>query len=208
MHTYVDDTVSKVKRDTENTSVLNAGSLPAFQEALSSKHALPLHFDRSNLYPNGNVVFVAGSETTASAMGTGAFHILSNPSILERLQKDLDDAWKSGPLSWTDLEKIPILKGIVMEALRIDLGVSRRFVRVNPHNDTPLKDGVVIPRGSVMSMSHRFMFFNEEIFSDPYKFDPDRWTQSEEETRRLSKYMQPFSKGNRQCIAYRYVCQK
>lgn len=180
-----------------------SGQLPAFQESLRSRHASPIHFATDDLFANGNVVFLAGSETTASSMGAGAYHLLANPSILHRLQRELDKAWANGPPSWTDLEQIPLLKGVVMEALRLDCGVSRRFPRINWQSDTRLNDTIVIPRGYTMSMSHRFMFFNPEIFPDPQKFDPDRWTQSDEETLRLSKYMHPFSKGTRQCLAYR-----
>lgn len=206
MKTYVHDTLSAVEKLPKGTDdTASSGQLPAFQEALRSKHAEPLHFLESNLFPNGDVVFLAGSETTASSMGAGAYHLLANPDILHRLQAELDKAWSKGPPSWTDLEQIPLLKGVVLETLRLDNGVSRRFARVNLQGDTRLTDEVVIPRGQAMSMSHRFMFFNPEIFPDPQKFDPDRWTQSEAETMRLSKYLTPFSKGTRQCLAYRYA---
>lgn len=204
MKTYVNYTLETVKELPEGTEATEAsGQLPAFQEALRSKHATPVHFGLTHLFANGNVVFLAGSETTASSMGAGAYHLLANPSVLHRLQAELDKAWANGPPSWTDLEQIPLLKGVVMEALRLDLGVSRRFPRINWQSDTKLNDNIVIPAGYCMSMSHRFMFFNPEIFPDPQKFDPDRWTQSDEETLRLSKYMHPFSKGTRSCVAYR-----
>lgn len=205
MKTYIYDTVDAVKRlpkDSENAKV--SDQLPAFQEALKSRHAGAIHFSLEDLFANGNVVFLAGSETTASSMGAGAYHLLANPSVLSRLQNELDKAWKNGSPSWTDLEKIPLLKGVVMEALRLDLGVSRRFARINWQSDTRVNDQTVIPRGYTMSMSHRFTFFNEKIFPDPQKFEPDRWTQSDEETMYLSRYMHPFSKGTRQCLAYRY----
>ncbi len=209
MKTYIADTLVSVKelpKGTEETET--TGQLPAFQEALQNRHANSIHFTPDALFANGHVVFLAGSETTASSMGAGAYHLLANPSILHRLQTDLDKAWADGPPSWTDLERIPLLKGVVMEALRLDLGVSRRFPRINWQSDTRLNETTVIPRGYTMSMSHRFMFFNPEYFPDPQKFDPDRWTQSDEEFLRLSKYMHPFSKGTRQCLAYRYVCRR
>ena len=206
MKTYIDDTLNIVKELPKGTEGSEAsGQLPAFQEALRSRHVDTIHFAPDALFANGNVVFLAGSETTASSMGAGAYHLLANPSVLHRLQAELDRAWASGPPSWTDLEHIPLLKGIVMETLRLDLGVSRRFPRINWQSDTRLNDEMVIPRGYTMSMSHRFMFFNPKIFPDPQKFDPDRWTQSDEQTLHLSKYMHPFSKGTRQCLAYRYV---
>ena len=207
MKTYIQDTLDTVKQlpqGTEESEV--SGQLPAFQEALRSRHATSVHFMSENLFANGNVMFLAGSETTASSMGAGAYHLLANPPILRRLQAELDKAWANGPPSWTELEQIPLLKGVVMEALRLDLGVSRRFPRINWQSDTVLNDKTTIPRGYTMSMSHRFLFFNPKIFPDPQKFDPDRWTQSDEETLRLSKYMHPFSKGTRQCLAYRYCC--
>lgn len=199
MKTYIYDTLDAIKKPETSDQP------PAFHEALRSKHVTDVHFTPDALFANGNVVFLAGSETTASSMGAGAYHLLANPDVLARVQAELDKAWTDGPPSWIALEKIPLLRGVVMETLRLDLGVSRRFARINWQADMRLNDWI-IPQGYTVSMSHRFSFFNEKIFPDPQKFDPDRWT--DEATPYLSRYMHPFSKGTRQCLAYRYALSR
>jgi cytochrome P450 len=47
------------------------------------------------------------------------------------------------------------------------------------------------------------MHMNEEIYPDPYKFDPERWMDPER-ARKLDRYLVPFTKGNRQCVGMQY----
>ena len=43
------------------------------------------------------------------------------------------------------------------------------------------------------------------IFSDPNVFRPERWLVSDEEFNELKKYMMPFSRGSRMCVAMKDV---
>jgi cytochrome P450 len=42
--------------------------------------------------------------------------------------------------------------------------------------------------------------YNEAIFEDPHRFDPERWLQSPDEVARLSRFMVAFSRGSRSCL--------
>lgn len=208
MKTFVRHALKAVEKASNDDSSTDPSQVPAFHEALNSKHMLPENRSERQQFANGNVVFMAGSETTAASLTAGTFHVLANDSVTQRLQSELDKAWSNGQTSWANLENIPYLRAVVMETLRLNIGVSRRFPRVNHFGDTILTSETVIPRGCIMSTSHRYLHLNPEIFPDPHKFDPDRWMRSAEETQRLARYVVPFSKGNRNCLASRYVVQK
>jgi cytochrome P450 len=56
-------------------------------------------------------VVVAGSETVAHASYTGMFFALSNPSILSKLKREIDEAWPDSKqdVSFQALEQLPYL---------------------------------------------------------------------------------------------------
>lgn len=43
------------------------------------------------------------------------------------------------------------------------------------------------------------------VFPDPEVFRPERWLVGDEEFHELQKYMMPFSRGSRMCVAMKYV---
>ena len=43
------------------------------------------------------------------------------------------------------------------------------------------------------------------VFPDPEVFRPERWLVSDGEFNELKKYMMPFSRGSRMCVAMKYV---
>lgn len=62
----------------------------------------------------------AGAETTGSTAARAIFEVLSIPVIYRRLSKELRDAFPDGIDSMTipALEKLPLLTGVIKEALR------------------------------------------------------------------------------------------
>ena len=59
----------------------------------------------------------AGIETTKSTLSLASFHILDNPAVLRRLQRELEIGIPdvSKPPALEDLEKIPYLNAVILE---------------------------------------------------------------------------------------------
>ena len=72
---------------------------------------------------------------------------------------------------WTELEKLPYLTAIITESLRMSMGAMARLPRKNTKEDMVYQNWV-IPRGTLVGMSTRFIHFNKDIFPDPAQFDP------------------------------------
>ncbi|KAI9747366.1 MAG: hypothetical protein M1835_002130, partial [Candelina submexicana] len=176
----------------------NKSHLTIFHELLNDKDLPPQEKTIGRLSDEGQTVVFAGSETTANTLSAIHFHLLDNPSKLERLKKELEEAIPDSRTrpTWQSLEQLPYLSAIVNEGLRIAPGVVTRLPRVLP--DFPVKYREwSIPPGTPVGMNPLFMHTNKEIFPDPHAFEPERWLKWG--GKQLEKYLVPFGRGTRQC---------
>lgn len=161
------------------------------------------------LVGEGIALIGAGSVTSAQTMATCAFHLLSNPAILQHLRHELDTAFPD-PAARIELikcEQLPYLTAILKETLRIAGGITHRAPRVAPDRDLNFR-GWIIPRGNVVSMSWHATHMDANVFPAPLEFQPERWLPkdySEEKAGKttsspLDKYLQPFGHGTRNCL--------
>lgn len=119
---------------------------------------------RKSLLDEGGVLIAAGSDSVGNACSVGIFQILSNPSIRERLVKELREAWpeKDAPMGVQALEKLPYLvsfrtyvtadtnytsikTAVIKEALRFSHGVVSPLPRVTQAES--LIAGHLVPAG-------------------------------------------------------------
>ncbi|KAL6721586.1 hypothetical protein ACLMJK_000690 [Lecanora helva] len=144
------------------------------------------------------VVIGAGSDTTGIALAVTTFHVLDNPNILARLQKELDEAIPDPQVqsSWAELEKLQYLTAVIKEGFRLAYGTSDRLPRVSK---TSVQFGDwVIPPNIPISMSPMLVHENESLFPNSQQFRPGRWL--ELNSRHLDKYLMSFGKGPRACL--------
>ena len=99
--------------------------------------------------------------------------------------------------SWADLEKLPYLTGVILEGLRLSIGVTGRLARIAPDESLHYKQ-YSMPPGTPVSSTTLCVHTNETIFPDPWTFEPKRWSGKEGTERR--KYLMSFGKGARGCI--------
>ena len=178
-------------KDHEHTTI--------FEEYLRNKLP-PSEKTEAVLFDNAQMLVGAGFETTGFTLSTAHYHVLANPDVHRRLKKELEDAWPDPdtiPL-WTRLERLPFLRAVIQESLRLSVGVMSRLPRVNRHSSIRYGDWV-IPPGTAVSMSQRFVHFDRSIYPDPLRFDPERWMQGEK-SKQLEKYLVSFSRGARGCV--------
>jgi cytochrome P450 len=133
------------------------------------------------------------STTTATHM---AHQLAANPHWQERC-RDESNRLGDGPLDIESLEKLESLDLVMNEAIRLVSPVQwamRRTVR-----DTELL-GYYLPKGTNViaypGMNHRL----PELWTDPLKFDPDRFTEPRNEHKRHRYAFTPFGGGAHKCI--------
>lgn len=165
----------------------------------------------ARLTDEGLTIIGAGTVTTAHTLEVIFFHLLSEPTMLARLQEELASASKNNKsLRWDDLANISYLSAIVSEGLRLSFGVSHRLQRISPDLPLQYKDWT-IPAGAAVSMTQMFIMQDPTIFPHPKAFIPERWLEPEHrgnrfnhadfpEPRHAKKFLVPFSLGSRACL--------
>lgn len=142
-----------------------------------------------------------GTLITSWAMSLATFHLLDRPSTLRKLRDELFKAIPDpdGVIPLTRLERLPYLRGVVKEALRLGIGTSSQLARAASdealiYHDYENDKQWHLPSGSVVGMSPYKTVMDESIFQDAKGFHPERWL---EDGQRLDKYLTIFYAGSR-----------
>lgn len=181
--------------------IKNSSHPTVFQELISG--CLPASEKETlRLQDEAQLVVAAGVTTTGWALSTAAFHIIDNPPIFEKLRKELESAIPdpSGPLNWTELEKLPYLTGCVRESVRMSYAVTTRNPRLFSKSMT--YKAWEIPARTPISMTIVGVNDDEEIFPQARKFKPERWIGNPKapDGSSLERYFVGFGKGTRSCL--------
>ncbi|KAI1129791.1 cytochrome P450 [Nemania abortiva] len=136
----------------------------------------------------------AGFETTAAVLRNAAFHIYSNPRILQKLRAELAAAPDH---DCKTLEKLPYLTAIINEAMRLAPAIATRSARIAQEKDLVYANWR-IPAGTPVGMTIHLLHQNEEQYPEPQRFNPDRWMPNPWQLD--NKTFVPFGKGKRNCL--------
>ncbi|KAL4777172.1 cytochrome P450 [Aspergillus nidulans var. acristatus] len=143
----------------------------------------------------------AGVDTTGGTLVTALYHVLKSPEILRKLRKELDEALgrqaKNTDIDPRKLGELPYLNAIIKESHRIWPAIPGPLPRVVPPAGINI-GSYFIPGGTTVSATHHSLHYNETIFPEPHKFNPERWLKEEE--REGGRYLNPYSRGTRACI--------
>ncbi len=161
----------------------------------------------TRLMDEGITLIGAGTVTTAHVLSTTSYHILSNPHILQCLQKELQEAIPESshaaeaPLP--QLEHLPYLTAIIKEGLRISHAIISRNQRIASNRGLQFQDWT-IPPGTTVSMSSYLLHTDPAVFPEPTKFRPERWLPQDKSRSpangSLERYLIPFGRGSRICL--------
>ena len=134
---------------------------------------------------------IAGSDTTAGAIRGALLHLMTNPRVYLKLQREVDDAVRrdrapstgGGLVTAAQARQLPYLQAVIREALRVWPPVANIFSRDVPTGgDTVVVDGesVFLPGGVCIGYSAYAMHQSEKIYGkDAKAFRPERWLQSD-----------------------------
>ncbi|KAJ4245823.1 hypothetical protein NW762_013947 [Fusarium torreyae] len=144
------------------------------------------------------LMVMAGTESPATSLSIAHYHLLSKPSVMARLRKELAE---KPSRTLEELNRLPYLDAVQMEAFRLDFGLAGRHALSDPDKPTAFTfkgQTHVIPAGTPMSVQTLVQHTNEDIFPDPWTFNPERWLG--ERGTLCRKSLLSFNKGSRQCL--------
>lgn len=139
-------------------------------------------FSTEELISEAGIFIVGGTDTTTTCTVSTIFYLLRNPSTLERLTKEVREAFptQSGssecPIQFADprLQKITYILACMDEALRLSPPLPTILRReVGPGGI--VVDGEVFPEGTDLGVPHYSLHRNEEAFPEPLSYKPERW---------------------------------
>lgn len=164
-------------------------------------------FTTPELWGESNLLIIAGSDTTSTALAAAFFYLTHNEVALERLQEEVRG--KFGDVEeirgGKELGECGFLRAVLEESMRMSPPVGGILPReiLEPGLEV---DGQHIPAGTVVGIPHYAIHHNPEYFPKPFEFIPERWIENEAIERvrmdaatAKSAYT-PFSIGPRGCI--------
>lgn len=138
------------------------------------------------------IFFLAGHETSASALGWGLYLAALYPEWQDKIA---DEARSLVTGEFSELSKLRISRDVFRETLRLYPPVPM-MVREATRAETFRDRG--IPRGAQIVLSPWHLHRHERLWDRPDDFDPSRW-QTDNGKRCARKAYVPFSAGPRVC---------
>ncbi|WP_229914149.1 cytochrome P450 [Streptomyces capitiformicae] len=144
--------------------------------------------------------FLGGADTSAAALAW-ALHLLGqHPEIEARLHAEADAVLGGRPATHADLPRLELAGRILTETLR--LWPPGWVVTRTCTTDTQLGPHAV-SAGTSIVYSPYLLHRRADLFPDPDRFDPDRWTPENPHPPRREAFI-PFGVGARKCIGDRF----
>lgn len=141
------------------------------------------------------IFFLAGHETSASALGWGLLMMAMYPEVQARVAAEADIAFGAHGSDFAALSKLPYTRDVFREVLRLYPPVPMMVRQAT--RDERFRDRKV-PQGSQIVLSPWHLHRQDRLWERPDEFDPCRWATPNGKTCQRDAYI-PFSTGPRVC---------
>uniref|UniRef100_A0A5B7BRJ2 Cytochrome P450 71A1-like n=1 Tax=Davidia involucrata TaxID=16924 RepID=A0A5B7BRJ2_DAVIN len=143
-------------------------------------------------------IFIAGTDTTAATLVWAMTGLIKNPRVMKRLQEEVRrEIGNEDVIIEDDLQRLPYLKAVVKEALRL-------------HPPSPLLvpretiqkcniDGYEIPPKTMVYVNAWAIGRDPESWENPQEFLPERFLDSSIDYKGQDFELIPFGSGRRGC---------
>ncbi|MBK5932943.1 cytochrome P450 [Rhodovulum imhoffii] len=150
-------------------------------------------FDAAEMVDQVAIFFLAGHETSASALAWALYLLAISPEAQVRAAQEAD-SFPDEP-EFGDLKKLPFIRDVFREALRLYPPVPMMVRETTRPERFRNRD---IPVGSQIVLSPWHLHRHSLYWSNPDGFDPDRYTTADGKACLRDAFI-PFSAGPRVC---------
>lgn len=146
-------------------------------------------------------LFSAGHETTANNLAWTCYLLSRFPSVLLKLEEEVDQVLRGRVPTADDSGRLPYTKMVIQESLRL-YPPSRVITRAAIKDD---KIGeYLIPAGSIVIFFQWTVHRHPDFWENPEGFGPERFLPERCGSRHPYAYF-PFGGGPRKCIGYEFA---
>lgn len=146
-------------------------------------------------------LFIAGHETTASALTWAVYLLTQHPETRARLRDEVDRVLGARPPEPEDVAQLVYTEAVLKEAMRLYPAawlMGREVV-------TPFElRGYTIPKGWNLLISQWVIHRDPRWFDEPDEFRPERWLKEPTKELPACAFM-PFGAGPRQCAGRHFA---
>lgn len=153
-------------------------------------------FTRKELIDQLGVLFLAGHETSASALTWVFFLIATQPEVVRRIRAEVDEVVGDGEVEFEHTRRMPYIMNVFRETLRLYPPIT--FLPRVALEETRLGDRRV-KRGAMIMVAPWILHRHDLYWRDPHVFDPDRFLPERKEELTTGAYL-PFGIGPRVCV--------
>ncbi|KAF7596545.1 hypothetical protein BBP40_001419 [Aspergillus hancockii] len=149
----------------------------------------------------------AGFTTTSSLLSWLIYSLVTYPGVQERLLQELidNDITEETQITADLTDRLTYMDKLIKETQR------RHNPSYQPARtakvDMILPGGYKLPEDAVVVGALHHLHNNPEVWSNPSRFDPDRWDTEEVKNRHKAAYI-PFATGPRMCIGFNFALQE
>lgn len=177
--------------------------LKQIREAEEAGAPMPRHTSDSEIGYHVFDFLFAAQDASTSSITWAATLLESHPDMLEKVRQEQKFLQHDSPTGLTPelLRKMKYTEMVVKEVLRY-----RPPATLVPHiaaDDFPLTDTYTVPKGTIVFPSLLESSF--QGFTNPYEFDPDRFSAERLEDQVYKRNWLLFGAGPHQCIGQRYA---
>ena len=161
-------------------------------------------FTPKDLLDQLSIIFLAGHETSASALGW-TFYLLSEcPEWQDRLLAEIEEVTEGAPITFEHLKRMEGLRNLFREGLRLYPPVS--FFLREVTRPQQMRGKAMAP-GDVIIVSPWLIQRNPDNWTCPHSFDPDRFADRDNADAVRNAWL-PFGRGPRLCIGAGFAQQE
>ncbi len=184
-------------RDAQHSDILES-----FLNAKDQASNAPFTFDE--LVDQVAMLFLAGHETSASALTWALYLVAQSPDIQERMHAEVTGLRPDGEVNSSDMKQLELTWNVFRETLRLFPPVG--FMVRQSAKTCPMRDKTVVKGASVV-ISPWLIHRHRDLWQQPDAFNPDRY-KDDQSRESLQKAYLPFGMGPRVCIGAAFALQE
>ena len=205
---YLEDAALKLIQDRRIAMTTTGSSAQDLLQLMLEAHDENVEKKSSGYLSDEEIVaevvtfILAGYDTTSNALSYTAYLLALNPTIQDRLIREINEYYDVNPDSflYDAAESIEYVTMVLYESMRMFPPAATTNRECN--QTCAVTDELIIEKGITVSFPIFLLHRNPEYWPNPDNFDPERFNPNNEQSYPTFAYL-PFGEGPRQCIGKR-----